>query len=103
MARHSDGSGRGGWWNAPVTDSHWMSSAHCRDYDPELFFPIGHSGPATAQAREAIEVCFACPVRSQCLDYALSQPVQGVWGGTTDIQRSKKRALARLEPWYASV
>ena len=31
----------------------WRSKAACLSVDPELFFPIGNTGPAIAQAAEA--------------------------------------------------
>ena len=40
----------------------WRHRAACRDEDPELFFPIGNTGPALLQIEEAKEVCRRCPV-----------------------------------------
>lgn len=49
----------------------WRTRAACREEDPDLFFPIGSTGPALVQAEEAKAVCHACPVREQCLRWAL--------------------------------
>jgi WhiB family transcriptional regulator, redox-sensing transcriptional regulator len=74
----------------------WRSHAACLSTDPELFFPISSLGPARVQVRRAKEVCARCPVRQQCLGYALAHgPVQGVWGGTTDDERL---SMLRREP-----
>ena len=35
----------------------WRHAAACREVDPELFFPIGNSGPALLQIEEAKQVC----------------------------------------------
>ena len=40
----------------------WRHRAICRDEDPELFFPVGTSGPALLQIAEAKTVCRRCPV-----------------------------------------
>ena len=37
----------------------WRDRAACLDVDPELFFPIGNTGPALAQIEEAKAVCLA--------------------------------------------
>jgi WhiB family transcriptional regulator, redox-sensing transcriptional regulator len=75
----------------------WRDDAACIDEDPELFFPIGTTGPAIDQAEEAKRVCARCAVREQCLEFALaSNQDAGVWGGLTeDERRSLKRARQR--------
>lgn len=61
----------------------WTDQARCRGRDPEQFFQRG-----AARSRGAIRVCDNCPVRTQCLDYALEHDVDfGVWGGLTERQR----------------
>lgn len=69
-----------------VTD--WRLDAACRFADPDLFFPIGTTGPAVPQVAEARRICHGCPVRAACLDWALRHDqVHGVWGGTTEEER----------------
>ena len=71
----------------------WRHRAVCRFEDPELFFPIGTSGPALLQIAEAKSVCRRCPVAIQCLIFALeSGQDAGVWGGMSEDER---RALKR--------
>ena len=71
----------------------WRHKAVCRDEDPELFFPVGNSGPALAQIATAKMVCNRCPVTSQCLAWALETGQDaGVWGGMSEDER---RALKR--------
>ena len=75
----------------------WRDRAACLDEDPELFFPIGSTGPAVHQEIEAKQVCGRCPVREQCLTWALEAGQDhGVWGGLTeDERRSLKRRRSR--------
>ncbi len=40
----------------------WRHESACRDEDPELFFPIGNTGPALLQIEEAKAVCRRCDV-----------------------------------------
>lgn len=71
----------------------WMDDAACRGEDPELFFPIGTTGPGRAQVAQAKSVCNRCLVRAGCLSYALTTGQDtGVWGGLSEQER---RALRR--------
>ena len=71
----------------------WRHAALCRDEDPELFFPIGTTGPATTQVEMAKVVCQRCPSIEPCLSWALETGQDaGVWGGTSEDER---RALKR--------
>ena len=78
----------------------WRHFAACREgegIDPELFFPIGTSGPALIQILEAKAVCRRCPVSDECLQFALrSGQDSGIWGGMSeDERRALKRRHAR--------
>jgi WhiB family transcriptional regulator, redox-sensing transcriptional regulator len=65
----------------------------CRSYDPEFFFPIGKTGRAIAEIQRAKAVCAACPVRAECLAFALeTHQDYGIWGDCDDDER---RALRR--------
>jgi WhiB family redox-sensing transcriptional regulator len=64
----------------------------CRTVDPDIFFPVGYTGPAIAQAELAKSFCHRCPVEQECLDWALDTGVEfGVWGGTTEQERAATR------------
>jgi len=78
--------------------SDWRHLAACRYEDPELFFPIGNTGPALLQIEDAKAVCRRCDVVDQCLQWALeSGQDAGVAGGMSeDERRSLKRRAARL-------
>lgn len=74
----------------------WLRDAACTQADPELFFPVGDSGPAVEQAERAKAVCHSCPVESQCLEWALNTGrTSGVWGGTDDEERRRMRRNGR--------
>lgn len=75
----------------------WRHEAACLNEDPELFFPIGSSGPAMAQIEKAKRVCSTCDVVEICLKWALNNNQDaGVWGGMSeDERRSLKRRTAR--------
>ena len=81
----------------------WQDDAACLNaQDPETFFPSGTTGDAVYQIRAAKAVCATCPVRSLCLEFALSSRQDfGVWGGLTEderrsLRRSRQRAARRL-------
>ena len=81
-----------------VDSMDWRHIAACREVDPELFFPIGNSGPALLQIEEAKQVCRRCKVLDDCLRWAIdSGQDAGVWGGMSeDERRSLKRRTLRL-------
>ena len=71
----------------------WRHAAVCRDEDPELFFPIGTTGPAMLQLEQAKIVCRGCSVAEECLSWALKTGQDfGVWGGMSEDER---RAIKR--------
>lgn len=72
-ATTADGAESEGWWAA----------AACRGRRIEIFFP--ERGDTT---RPAKELCAGCPVRDDCLDYALANGIKhGIWGGTSEKER----------------
>ncbi|MFI1700624.1 WhiB family transcriptional regulator [Streptomyces bobili] len=82
---------------APVsTEAPVRPRAACTGEDPELFFPIGNTGPALLQIEDAKAVCRRCPLRESCLEGALERNELGVWGGTDEDERRRmKRRAAR--------
>ena len=68
----------------------WQSDALCAQTDPEAFFP--EKGGST---RDAKKICASCPVRAQCLEYALANDERfGIWGGLSERERRKLRKKA---------
>jgi WhiB family redox-sensing transcriptional regulator len=77
----------------------WRHEAACRDEDPELFFPIGNTGPALVQIEEAKRVCRSCTVVDECLQWAMETSQEaGVWGGLSeDDRRLARRRTLRVQ------
>ena len=70
----------------------WRDVAACRDTDPDLFFPVGTTGPAIEQIDAAKTVCRQCDAMNQCLEFALeTNQESGVWGGTSEEERRRMR------------
>ena len=68
-------------------DQNWRAYALCSRSDPELFFAAG-----ALEHKMAKVVCRKCPVRSQCLAYAMDAPIDhGIWGGMTERERRRHR------------
>jgi len=86
----------------PVAESwEWQIHAACRDVDGSLFF---HPDNERGEAREnrlaaAKRVCRQCPVREQCLQYAVeSGERHGIWGGLAEDERVQMRRTRRSRP-----
>ncbi len=76
----------------------WVHRARCKDEDPELFFPVGTTGPALDQIDAAKAVCDTCQVRDDCLEWALATGQDaGVWGGLSEEERRALRRARRRE------
>lgn len=68
----------------------WWRTAACADAEPELFFPISATAASKAQVSRAKLICASCPVRPDCLSYALDhRQEQGIWGGLTEEERHR--------------
>jgi WhiB family redox-sensing transcriptional regulator len=64
----------------------WMQEAACRGEGFDAWFPTEDVGQAADTARR---VCSGCPVRLQCLDYALAAGIRhGLWGGLSVKERA---------------
>lgn len=72
--------------------SDWRNDAACNGLNPDLFFPAqGHS------TRVAKQICASCPVRIECLAYALeNNEPDGVWGGLDEGERRRVRRRREL-------
>ncbi len=67
----------------PVAPPAWTAHGLCAQIDPERWFP--DKGGST---REAKRICQECPVRVECLQYALDNDERfGIWGGHSERER----------------
>ncbi|MEV6841199.1 WhiB family transcriptional regulator [Streptomyces sp. NPDC051133] len=74
--------------------THWSTQGRCRTTPPDDLFVTG------AAQNRAKAVCTSCPVRTECLAFALDHRIEyGVWGGMTERER---RALLRRRPTVVS-
>ena len=84
---------------APMMDDtlpDWRAEAACVTADPELFFPFAAGALSARQANQARRICARCPVRVQCLKFAMDIPeAHGIWGGTTPQERLRQRRRDR--------
>ncbi len=76
-----------------IGDTSWQTRGVCHGMDPEdadaVFFPLPRDHEAIAEAKE---LCSLCPVRRDCLNYALENVLkEGIWGGLTEAER---------RPWH---
>jgi WhiB family redox-sensing transcriptional regulator len=66
-------------------DHAWMADARCRRLSTATFFPSTSSGVEAAR-----DICAGCPVRVECLNYALDHRADhGVWGGESERERQR--------------
>ena len=69
----------------------WRHYAACADMPLDMFFPQPGRNMHSI-VKKAKTVCRSCPVKAQCLEYALSfddRALPGIYGGTTETDRRK--------------
>lgn len=84
---------------APATA--WQQRGLCREEDAEVFFPpptqFEHKPDREAREARAKAICARCPVRAQCLEWALeTREPHGVWGGYAEGERKQMLAGRRV-------
>lgn len=74
----------------------WRSQGACESLTPDemdALFWIG-KGKSPKKARQ---FCSSCPVKQQCLEFALVHNEEGIWAGTTQAQRKALAPLVGIE------
>lgn len=70
--------------------THVTGQAACTVADPELFFPTTYGGTNRSTVMAAKALCDRCPLKDDCLDWALAAREEfGIWGGATPIERHR--------------
>jgi WhiB family redox-sensing transcriptional regulator len=73
----------------------WRLRGAYRDHDPDIWFPSPGCAPKVAPLAKVI--CAACPVQTECLEYALvARESYGIWGGLTAKERWNRLRQLRL-------
>ena len=83
----------------PEPFAEWSVSRACAGTDPAIFFP-----ETGTQLAEAKKICMDCPVRLQCLRYAIdTRERHGVWGGLSEAElRRAIRIYVKMAPAFDS-
>jgi WhiB family transcriptional regulator, redox-sensing transcriptional regulator len=82
-----------------LLDQDWRAAASCASCDPDLFFSVG-----ARESKQAKKICGECPVRMECLSYAMDSPIDhGTWGGMTERERRRCRRRAGSAGWRAAL
>lgn len=73
-----------------VANMPWFTDAACATTtDPDAWFPNPKDIDVTDMA---VAICTGCPVREQCLAYAVEHGIEyGIWGGLTATERTRQR------------
>ena len=73
----------------PVEPTPWMAHKACTADQADLFFPARGEMDKVEQAKA---ICATCPVKAECLDYAVrNHEHHGIWGGTSGRDRREAR------------
>jgi len=62
---------------------------------PDIFFPEEWAKSTHADILLAKTVCGRCPVKTQCLEYAMTEDEHGLWAGLTAHERRQLRSLSK--------
>lgn len=70
----------------------WWVDALCAEVGGDFWHP--EKGGSTKAAKA---ICADCPVIAGCLEYALANNVDGIWGGTSERERRALRLAQRTD------
>lgn len=67
----------------------WQRRGACGPYPKTWWYPNART--TAEQKCQALALCESCPVRAECLEYALEHHEQGMWAGTIAADRRRIR------------
>lgn len=70
-----------------LADEDWRERAACQNEDWRLWFAETRTEKDRRDRATAMVICQGCPVRADCLRWALARGERGIWGGTNDNER----------------
>lgn len=62
---------------------------------PDIFFPNDWEFGSQRDVKLAKTICKRCPIRLQCLEYAMMADEHGIWGGLETRERITLKKLAK--------
>lgn len=76
-------------WIDPIPrEKGWRKQAKCNGQDPKQFHPDTEDNYQAVRYNK--HYCDDCPVKKECLDFALANRAKdGLWGGTVPADRTK--------------
>jgi WhiB family redox-sensing transcriptional regulator len=77
----------------------WREHAACTGKTDKMF---PEKSGYVADYEPAQRICATCPVRRECLRYAIDNNERyGVWGGTSPSERRRLASVMRWREWAA--
>jgi WhiB family redox-sensing transcriptional regulator len=77
--------------SAQRVEESWQVRASCRGPQASVFFPppqFERKEEKLDRESRAKAICQSCPVKRECLDYAVAiREVHGIWGGLNENER----------------
>ena len=78
----------------PAISLYWQRDALCAKPENKKYMQWFHS-KNSEERNEAKNLCFSCPVRKDCLQWALEhREIWGIWGGKDEIEIRRALSVA---------
>lgn len=74
----------------PYPNFYSKGPALCTQIDSDMYFPEGQAA-ITNEYVALKKLCFECPYRAECLEWAVVNREDGIWGGTNNAERAAMR------------